>query len=270
MSPEQARGKAVDKRTDIWAFGCVLFEMLTGARAFAGDDVTDTIVSVVSKEPAWETLPPNVAPEVRRLLARCLAKDPKTRLRDIGEARLQLEPLASGVEPWRPVAPATGDASSRKRSVSWQALPWNTPAPLPLVRFTVPLTAALPISGSGLDRDLAMSPDGTRLVYASVDGRLVVRGIDQIEAVPLSGVTDARDEESLGRRRIGDSYLRPERAGDAHDAGRGQRQARSSTPLDPAGRTGDSVHDRCRARRKAHRGARSADRPVRCARSGSI
>jgi hypothetical protein len=212
MSPEQARGKPVDKRTDIWAFGCVLFEMLTGARAFAGDDVTDTIVSVVSKEPAWETLPPSVVPEVRRLLARCLIKDPKTRLRDIGEARFQLGPPGSGVEPWRPVGSATGDASSGRRAVVWKVLPWalaaaatialgvtlasRTPsnpfAPMPLIRFTVPLPGGLPIRGGGVDRSLAMSPDGTRLVYAAVDGRLVIRGIDQLEAVALSGVTNAR------------------------------------------------------------------------------
>jgi serine/threonine protein kinase len=83
MSPEQARGKTVDRRTDIWAFGAVFYEMLTAVRAFRGDDVTDTIVSVVSKEPDWDALPPGVSPDVRRLLQRCLKKDPKARMRDI-------------------------------------------------------------------------------------------------------------------------------------------------------------------------------------------
>src|SRR5207342_3526277 len=90
MSPEQARGKPVDKLADIWAFGCVLFEMLGGVRAFTGDDVTETIVAVVSKEPDWQLLPATAA-AVRPLLARCLRKDPKQRLQAIGDARIQIE-----------------------------------------------------------------------------------------------------------------------------------------------------------------------------------
>ena len=95
MAPEQARGKAVDKRADIWAFGCVLFEMLTGTRAFRGDDVTDTIVAVVSKEPDWQALPA-AASAVRPLLARCLKKERKQRLQAIGDARIEIEELVSG------------------------------------------------------------------------------------------------------------------------------------------------------------------------------
>ena len=97
MSPEQARGKAVDKRADIWAFGAVLFEMLTGRRAFQGEDITDTIVAVISKEPDWAALPSTTPAGLRRLLSRCLKKDAKARLRDIGEARVQVEELLSGV-----------------------------------------------------------------------------------------------------------------------------------------------------------------------------
>ena len=95
MAPEQARGKAVDKRADIWAFGCVLFEMLTGTRAFQGDDITDTIVAVVSKEPDWKALPAS-ASDVRPLLVRCLKKDRRQRLQSIGDARIQIEELISG------------------------------------------------------------------------------------------------------------------------------------------------------------------------------
>jgi serine/threonine protein kinase len=91
MSPEQARGKAVDKQTDIWAFGCVLYEMLTGRRAFSGDTASDTIAAILEREPPWERLPDATPPAVRRLLRRCLEKDPKRRLRDIGDARLELE-----------------------------------------------------------------------------------------------------------------------------------------------------------------------------------
>ncbi len=96
MSPEQARGKAVDKRADIWAFGVVLFEMLAGRRPFVGDDISLTLASVLTKEPEWSALPATTPGALRRLLTRCLKKDPKARLRDIGEARLQLEDLLSG------------------------------------------------------------------------------------------------------------------------------------------------------------------------------
>jgi serine/threonine protein kinase len=103
MSPEQARGLAVDKRTDIWAFGCVLFEMLTGRAAFAGETLTDTLAAIVDREPDWTGLPAMVPPAVRRLLRRCLHKDPRQRLRDIGDARVELERLAS--EPPRDARP---------------------------------------------------------------------------------------------------------------------------------------------------------------------
>ena len=91
MSPEQARGKAVDKRTDIWAFGCVLFEMLSGTRVFAGDDVTDTLAFIITKEPEWNALPIEASHPLRRLLRRCLEKDLRRRLHDIADARLELE-----------------------------------------------------------------------------------------------------------------------------------------------------------------------------------
>ena len=100
MAPEQARGKTVDRRADIWAFGCVLYEMLTGRRAFPGVDVTDTIVSVVSNEPDWLALPALTSPSVRSVLRRCLDKDSKRRLRDIGEARLALQGAFETALPW--------------------------------------------------------------------------------------------------------------------------------------------------------------------------
>jgi eukaryotic-like serine/threonine-protein kinase len=91
MSPEQARGKAIDKRTDIWAFGCVLYEMLTGCRTFSGDTPSDAIAAILEREPLWDRLPDAVPPAVRHLLRRCLEKDPNRRLRDIGDARIELE-----------------------------------------------------------------------------------------------------------------------------------------------------------------------------------
>jgi serine/threonine-protein kinase len=91
MSPEQARGKAVDKRTDIWAFGCVLYEMLTGRRAFTGETLSDVLAAILTTEPDWDALPPATPPRVRELLGRCLEKSPNRRLRDIGEARIAME-----------------------------------------------------------------------------------------------------------------------------------------------------------------------------------
>jgi TolB-like protein len=103
MSPEQARGKSVDKRTDIWAFGCVLFEMLSGKTAFSGDTATDTIAAILERDPDWSTLPSNTPRAVRRLVHRCLEKDLKQRLRDIGDARREIENIIALHEskPWR-------------------------------------------------------------------------------------------------------------------------------------------------------------------------
>jgi serine/threonine protein kinase/Tol biopolymer transport system component len=122
MAPEQARGRVVDRRADIWAFGVVLFEMLTGRRAFPGDDVTDTILAVVSKEPEWNSLPAATPPGLRRLITRCLKKDPKARLRDIGEARVVLDELISGapeVVPGPVAAAAPLPSSTRPRVLTW-------------------------------------------------------------------------------------------------------------------------------------------------------
>jgi serine/threonine protein kinase len=91
MAPEQARGRAVDKRADVWAFGAVLFEMLTGKRAFPGDDVSDTLATVLKFEPDWSQLPVDTPPSIRRLLRRCLAKDPKQRLRECGSAIVEIQ-----------------------------------------------------------------------------------------------------------------------------------------------------------------------------------
>ena len=116
MSPEQARGQAVDKRTDIWAFGCVLFEMLTGRGAFARATVSDTIAAVIERDPDWNALPATVPPAVRRLLTRCLEKDPRRRLHDIADARTEIDDVLSGASP----APVEAVAVDR-RSVR---LPW--------------------------------------------------------------------------------------------------------------------------------------------------
>src|SRR5215831_7007982 len=96
MSPEQAKSKTVDRRADIWAFGCVLYEMLTGTMAFHGDTVTETLAAIIKEEPDWSRLPATTPMPVRALLQRCFQKDSRQRLRDIGEARVALEEVLSG------------------------------------------------------------------------------------------------------------------------------------------------------------------------------
>ena len=120
MSPEQARGLVVDKRTDIWAFGCVLYEMLVGRSAFGGDTVSDTIAAVIEREPSWTALPPHTPASIRRLLERCLDKDPRRRLRDVGDARIEIEEALT-----RPVQQAEEihvGVLPRRLRASWTAL----------------------------------------------------------------------------------------------------------------------------------------------------
>ncbi len=116
MSPEQARGKPVDKRTDIWAFGCVLYEMITGKRAFNAEDVSVTLAAVLMKESDWTALPRTTAPAITTVLQRCLQKDPKQRIRDIGDVRLALEGAFESADPANDAT-----ATSRARQVQvWQ------------------------------------------------------------------------------------------------------------------------------------------------------
>jgi Tol biopolymer transport system component len=119
MAPEQARGKAVDRRADIWAFGCVLYETLSGHRAFAGETVSDTLAKILERDPDFATLPRETPPRVRELLKRCLVKDPKLRLRDIGDARIALEEvLASRSPSGRLLVTEVAGAPSRRRGTS--------------------------------------------------------------------------------------------------------------------------------------------------------
>ena len=194
MSPEQARGKTVDMRTDIWAFGCCLYEALTGKKAFDGETVTDIIAAVVNKEPDWEALPRQTSRSVRWLLQRCLTRDLKKRLRDIREARILLEePLMEAADV---VAPPTASASGKRwvlalvaalalgfiaGGVFWSS---RTPPPAPLVRYAITLP-----EGDRLEagyRMVAISPDGSHIVYAAND-QLYLRPLDQMEAVPVRG-----------------------------------------------------------------------------------
>jgi len=165
MSPEQARGKALDKRTDIWAFGCVLFEMLTGRRAFEGETVSDTLASVLRSDPDWSVLPAGVPPHVGALLRRCLERDVTRRLRDIGEARLALSGAA-------PPATATIQVPASQigapASASRPARPWLWMATT-LVLLAA-LAAVLPTSSLVRRDATAASPDSYELAIAAPPG----------------------------------------------------------------------------------------------------
>jgi len=204
MSPEQAKAKSVDRRADIWAFGCVLYEMLTGKMAFSGETVTDTLAAVVMKEPDWSLLPGATPMRVRVLLERCLQKDPKQRLRDIGDARISLDEVLSGA-PEPALGPdASGAKPRRQRVLPWAfvavsvtiafaALGWaymhvasgRTVATEPM-RFQVSQPEKAFPAYSGV---FALSPDGRNLAFfaTSSDGayRVWVRTLDSLEARPL-------------------------------------------------------------------------------------
>ena len=132
MAPEQAKGKVIDRRADIWAFGAVLFEMLTGERTFAGGDVSETLAQVIMKEVDWTALPADTPAALRQLLQRCLERDPRQRLRDIGEARIGI--AQSGAVPASVVAEATS---------TLQLQVWQRPAPALIVVLLVAVMAGL-------------------------------------------------------------------------------------------------------------------------------
>ena len=174
MSPEQARGLSVDRRTDIWAFGCVLYEMLTGRAAFAGATSSDTIATVLQRAPDWTVLPPDVPASVRRLLQRCLEKDVKRRLRDIGDAGPDIEPDIDLV------APSVTTARGNALSLAWitagiaaalAALGWWTAVTqAPAESDTSGYTLARITWDGELAIEPTLSPDGTLIVYASNAG----------------------------------------------------------------------------------------------------
>ena len=204
MSPEQARGKPVDRRADIWAFGCVLYEMLTGRVAFAAATVTDTLAAVLDREPDWSVLPDKTPPAIRRLLRRCLEKDPKLRLHDMGDAGLDLQDALTS--PSAHEAPLTAHAGSNRKlfaglaaglalgagvaaALLWRSTPETiTPAPAQ-IRFSID-TPPMPSPHS-----MAISPDGrsvafTAFVRPNGPAMLFVRRIGSLDSQPVPGTED--------------------------------------------------------------------------------
>jgi len=208
MSPEQVRGHAVDRRTDLWAFGCVLFEMLTARAAFGRDTRADIAAAVLEREPDWRLLPATTPPAVRRLLQRCLQKDPKQRLRDAGDARLDIEealaaPAAATDRPHTiaQVKPLTWAALGLVVLASVTAVVWvvwttraDDAASL-VTRATLTLPAAHSLDTNDRADPLAVAPDGRRIAYAaSTRGgpvQLYVRTLDAFEPRALAGTEGA-------------------------------------------------------------------------------
>ena len=205
MSPEQARGKAVDKRTDIWAFGCVLFELLTGKHAFQGEDVTDILAAVVRTEPDWQALPATTPVKIRDLMRRCLQKDKTLRLRDAGDARIEIHEALTAPAPAEPVA---AHRKTRKRLLAAVAAvaAIAVVAALALAflyfgRVTEEQPRVLKVSVLPPDKATfkatslpAVSPDGRRLAFlATLGGKdeLWVRDLDSLAARALTGTDGA-------------------------------------------------------------------------------
>jgi len=186
MSPEQARGRAVDRRTDVWAFGCVLYELLAGKQAFGGDDVTEALAAVVRGEPNWGALPQATPPHLRRLLERCLQKDPAKRLRDIGDAGLELEapPERLAFTPARRHVLVLGAVlvlvAALAALAAWMLKPSTLEAPLR--KLELASGKVQPAYGS----PIGMAPDGRKIAYVS-GNRLWIREFDQFEPRQVAG-----------------------------------------------------------------------------------
>ena len=204
MSPEQARGKPVDKRSDIWAFGCVLYEMLTGTRAFEGETISDTLAAILTRDPDWSRLPPTAPAHLVRLMRECITRDSRLRLRDIGDARRTLDapelqaatlPRAAAPQPWPWAVAAALSLALVATTVMWA--PWKTapPAP-PMQRHSVELGAEASLA-TDVGSAATLSPDGQTLVFAAYPTgaratQLYARRLDQLQATTFQGTEDAR------------------------------------------------------------------------------
>ena len=208
MAPEQARGQAVDKRADLWAFGCLVYEMLTGRRAFGGDQVNDTMAVVLRGEPDWAVLPADTPASIRRMLRRCLEKDRKRRLADAADARLEIEAAHAtddagvAAAPRRarglavPIVATAIVALLTGAAIAWLTTPSARPAaPVARLQAAFPDRTTLSIAPNG--SEVAIAPDGSRLVYVgqaapSSVSRLFVRTLDRGETSAIAGTEQAQ------------------------------------------------------------------------------
>ena len=218
MAPEQAKGKVIDKRADVWAFGAVLYEMLTGKKPFIGDDVSDTLAAVLRADVDLDALPDDTPATLRRVISACLQRDPKQRVHDVADVRLAMEGVFETT-----VSPASDSAVGPQLRLWQQPIPlvlaalgiaaiasvavWSLirPAPLPpglVTRFQIPL-AADQFFSFGVRPLVAISPDGTNVVYVA-NGSLWLRPVDQLQAVQVPGTEEGRgvffsaDGQSIG------------------------------------------------------------------------
>ena len=204
MSPEQAQGLAADARSDVFSFGSVLYEMLTGRQPFQGDTAAALLASVLVREPDLGALPPNLNPRLPELLKRCLEKNPKRRWQAVGDLRVEIETIAAAPHS----APMTTIIAARAKPM-WRrvALPagmlvigaavaaaamWLATRPVPprVGRLSITSSGAAALTISGTDRDLALTPDGRHLVYVGNNGtQLFVRALDALEPVAIASGT---------------------------------------------------------------------------------
>ncbi len=217
MSPEQARGKTVDRRADIWAFGCVLYEMLSGRRAFHGETVSETIAEVLKSDPDWKVLPPTTPEPLRGLMRRCLEKDPRRRLQAIGEARIVLEdPASLRHEPREAGTPGGAVAAAPSRAAFPGWIPWGIAAALALIVVAVlvrgrfaggspprgPLRLALRLCEGTQQLEalggatVVPAPDGRTIAFAVTGderANLFVRRLDALSSTPIPSTGRVQD-----------------------------------------------------------------------------
>ena len=225
MAPEQAKGKVVDKRVDVWAFGAVLYEMLSGQRPFVGDDISDTLAAVLRAALNLDELPAGTPPRLRQVLRACLQRDPKQRVHDVADVRLAMEgtfetevttasesQAATQLQVWQrplPLAVAASLLVAVTGLVVWGGTRPDVVQP-DLIRFTIVPPDTDPLDAFGLAGDLAISSDGTQVVYQSrmpgAATQLTLRPIDQLVGAPLRG-TEGGYSVRVTWRRVGRLYV---------------------------------------------------------------
>ena len=259
MAPEQAKARQVDKRADVWAFGAVLYEMLTGQKPFVGDDVSDTLALVLKFEPEWDALPSDTPARIRQLIQTCLQKNPKQRVHDVADVRLAMEGAfetavsqpsavvdARSLQVWQRPIPAATVALALAATASFAvwALIRSEPVAPRVEQFAIPPPAPHTVGVSQDRRDIAISPDGTRVVYTATGGdpfQLYVRSVDALTAAPLEGL----DVRVFG------PFISPQRVGRVRRSGGWHAEK----GLDPRWSGGDHLqHSRRHAWRDLGRG----------------